>query len=77
MKFLFILFCGLLLAACNNYESNVTNKLNNIEIELHGEIEKTIQNSPLEFSQECMSEPDLCWYKFKKSANEKSYPPSP
>lgn len=74
MKYLWIFLYSLLLAACNNGESNMTNTPNNIEIELRGEIEKTMQNSPLEFSQECMSELDLCWYKFKKSANEKELP---
>lgn len=74
MKFLWIFFSGLLLAACNNGESNMTTAQNNIEIELHDQIEKAVQNSPLKFSQECMSELDLCWYKFKRSANEKELP---
>ncbi|NKF28056.1 hypothetical protein HER21_16490 [Pseudomonas sp. BGM005] len=74
MKFLWVFFSGLLLAACNNGDSNMTNTQSHIEIELHEKIENIVQSTPLEISQECLSELDLCWYKFKRSANEKDLP---
>lgn len=45
-----------------------------IEIVLRAPIQETIENSAVKFSQECMKDLKLCWYRVKKSANDKELP---
>jgi hypothetical protein len=74
MKHYFIIISLALLAACNDRESNTDDKKAPIELSLHAPIQKTIGSSGLKFSQECMKDQELCWYKIKKSANEQQLP---
>lgn len=74
MKLNFALILLIFLTACNDNGSAKMNNISPIEIQLHSPIKSTIEKSPIEFSKECMSELELCWYKIDKSANDKNLP---
>jgi hypothetical protein len=74
MKLHWLIISCVFLTACNDSESNMTNKTAPIEVTLHAPIQDILSNSTAEFSQECMRDLGLCWYKIDKSANDKNLP---
>ncbi|MCO8314277.1 hypothetical protein [Pseudomonas mandelii] len=50
------------------------NKIAPIEITLHAPIQNILDSSTTEFSQECMKDLELCWYKIDRSANDQNLP---
>lgn len=74
MKALWAITLFILLSACDNSESTMTKTPPNIEVILGAPIAETIDKSPIKFSQECLKHLNLCWYKIKRSANEKNLP---
>jgi hypothetical protein len=68
-----IIFC-LLLTACNDSESNMTNITTPVEIVFNSPIKNLLDTSDNEFSPQCMKDLELCWYKIEKSANDKNLP---
>ncbi|MDR6915534.1 hypothetical protein J2X66_002402 [Pseudomonas sp. 3296] len=52
----------------------MTNKTAPIEIAIHSPTKGIVDLSNNEFSQQCMKDLGLCWYKIDKSANDKNLP---
>lgn len=68
------MFMLLLVSACNDHGSNMTNKSSTIELALHAPIQLVVSRSPVKFSQECMQNLGMCWYEVSNSANNKNLP---
>lgn len=74
MKFHWLIILCIFLAACNDSESNMTNKTATIEIAFNAPIQNLLDNSQNKFSPQCMKDLELCWYKIERSANDKNLP---
>jgi len=74
MKAYWLIIACTFLSACNDSESNMTNKTPPIEINLYSSVKNTVDVSDNGFSRQCMKDLDLCWYKIDKSANDKNLP---
>ncbi|PHN20915.1 hypothetical protein AO240_11760 [Pseudomonas sp. ICMP 460] len=74
MKSLWFIVIFIFLNGCNDRESTVTVHNANVELALHVSAQETIANSAEKFSKECMKNLGLCWYKIRRSANEKDLP---
>ncbi|MCU1747894.1 hypothetical protein [Pseudomonas sp. 6D_7.1_Bac1] len=68
----------LLLSACNDSSSELEHRMANqppiIELKLLESIKDNLEKSPVTFSDSCMSELDVCWYKVERSANDANLP---
>src|SRR5689334_17879793 len=68
----------LLLSACNDSSSELEHRMANqppiIELKLLESIKDNLEKSPITFSDSCMSELDVCWYKVERSANDANLP---
>ncbi|AIS13081.1 hypothetical protein JM49_15880 [Pseudomonas chlororaphis subsp. aurantiaca] len=62
--FIIIIF----LVGCNKSESTDA-KSQLIHIDLNGRAQNLLQNSPIEFSKDCMDTVDMCWYKIQNPSS--------
>lgn len=72
MRLCWLIISLTLLAACNQSDSDMTNKTPPIEITLNSPIQEAIDSNSNSFSKECLTDQELCWYKSDKSANDKN-----
>jgi hypothetical protein len=72
----FVLF--FLLSACGDARDigsgSMTGKKSTIEIQLQEDINTLLTASPVKFSEECMSQVNMCWYKIDKSFGDVDLP---
>ncbi len=74
MKSLWFVTVFIFLSGCDNNESKMTVNNSNVELSLYAPAQETINNSAVRFSKECMENLGVCWYKIRRSANEKDLP---
>ncbi|PMW85166.1 hypothetical protein C1X32_22245, partial [Pseudomonas sp. GW460-12-1-14-LB3] len=58
----------------NSTETPMTNQSEIIEIELLSSIKNITKNTPTPFTESCMPQVNICWYKIQKSANDTDLP---
>ncbi|MDI3356284.1 hypothetical protein MO767_18285 [Pseudomonas sp. UYIF39] len=75
----FLLTIFFILAGCNESQSalehpSMTNQSQTIEVKFLAPLKNTTTTSPTPFTESCLSQVDVCWYKIQKSANDKNLP---